>query len=190
MPSVEEGRTLIPHPATRADDKGAEDGAETQWIAMLPAKEAGVGRQLARDLYANGQWNVLSRLTAIVPHGASIGLDSKSFSFFFPRGQMYGAPQGFMRFVSGTRVQEYGDRKVNPRLLLESECEQPLRLSVLPRRSSLIVLAHSPLASLPSRSTLPRSRRRQLASLGRLDSSFHSRPHFAARRSPLPTSLD
>lgn len=36
-------------------------------------KDAALGRSLVRDLYCNGQWSVFSRLTAIVPHGGTIG---------------------------------------------------------------------------------------------------------------------
>jgi len=47
-------------------------------------------------------------------------LDNKHFSFFFPHGRG-SSIQGFLRLVSGARVPEFSDRKLNPRLLLESQ---------------------------------------------------------------------
>lgn len=49
-------------------------------------------------------------------------LDEKYFAYFFPHREASLA-QGFLRFIAGARVQEFSDRKINPRLLLESQCE-------------------------------------------------------------------
>lgn len=49
-------------------------------------------------------------------------IDNKYFSFFFPHGESSPA-QGLIRFICGARVSEFPDRKANPRLLLESQCE-------------------------------------------------------------------
>ncbi|BGP36950.1 hypothetical protein JCM10449v2_000854 [Rhodotorula kratochvilovae] len=98
-----------------------EEGEDTpDYVAVIASRDAGIGRALSRDMYCNGQWDVFSHLSAIVPHGGTIGLDDKYYSFFFPHGEATSA-QGFLRFVDGARVQEFVDRKVNPRLLLESQ---------------------------------------------------------------------
>ncbi|BGP13018.1 hypothetical protein JCM10213v2_000937 [Rhodosporidiobolus nylandii] len=104
-------------------ESGGGDEAEVEsarFVAAVSSRDAGVGRALVRDLYANGEWGIFSHLSAIVPHGGTIGLDDKYFSFFFPHGEASVA-QGFLRFVAGARVQEFPDRKANPRLLLESQ---------------------------------------------------------------------
>ncbi|GAA5964251.1 hypothetical protein JCM21900_001802 [Sporobolomyces salmonicolor] len=115
----------IPHPerhimlhsakASWEDEEGGD-----AYVAMVSSKDAAVGRALSRDLYCNGQWSVFTHLTAIVPHGGTLGLDDKYFSFFFPHGEASIA-QGFLRFGSGARIPEFPDRKANPRLLLESQ---------------------------------------------------------------------
>ncbi|GAA6010365.1 hypothetical protein JCM10207_005194 [Rhodosporidiobolus poonsookiae] len=106
-----------------------EEGGTSSFVAAVSSRDAGIGRALVRDLYANGEWKIFSHLSAIVPHGGTIGLDDKYFSFFFPHGEASVA-QGFLRFVSGARVQEFPDRKANPRLLLESQAMSlRLRLS-------------------------------------------------------------
>ncbi|GAA5853403.1 hypothetical protein JCM8547_002441 [Rhodosporidiobolus lusitaniae] len=99
-----------------------EDGEErtARFVAAISSRDAGVGRALVRDLYANGEWSIFGHLSAIVPHGGTIGLDDKYFSFFFPHGEGSVA-QGFLRFIAGARVQDFPDRKANPRLLLESQ---------------------------------------------------------------------
>ncbi|GAA5895494.1 hypothetical protein JCM5296_006781 [Sporobolomyces johnsonii] len=110
-------RHLMVHPA-KASWEDKEGGEE--YVAMVSSKDAAVGRALSRDLYCNGQWSVFTHLTAIVPHGGTLGLDDKYFSFFFPHGEASIA-QGFLRFGSGARIPEFPDRKANPRLLLESQ---------------------------------------------------------------------
>ncbi|GAA5919096.1 hypothetical protein JCM1841_005621 [Sporobolomyces salmonicolor] len=110
-------RHLMLHPAKASWE--VEEGGE-EYVAMVSSKDAAVGRALSRDLYCNGQWSVFTHLTAIVPHGGTLGLDDKYFSFFFPHGEASIA-RGFLRFGSGARIPEFPDRKANPRLLLESQ---------------------------------------------------------------------
>lgn len=47
-------------------------------------------------------------------------IDEKYFAYFFPHREASLA-QGFLRFVAGARTPEFSDRKINPRLLLESQ---------------------------------------------------------------------
>ncbi|BGP21911.1 xylulokinase [Rhodotorula toruloides] len=128
VPAAE--RAIACHPAkawwenplaegTKGQKEGEIDGTP-EFIAIISSRDAGVGRALSRDLYCNGQWDVFSHLSAIVPHGGTIGLDEKYYAFFFPHGEATSA-QGFIRFVAGAKVQEFTDRKINPRLLLESQ---------------------------------------------------------------------
>ncbi|GAA6040761.1 hypothetical protein JCM8097_003285 [Rhodosporidiobolus ruineniae] len=128
------------------EGEGEEQGGRTRFVASVSSRDAGIGRALVRDLYANGEWRIFSHLSAIVPHGGTIGLDDKHFSFFFPHGEASVA-QGFLRFVAGARVQEFPDRKANPRLLLESQfMSLRLRLSHIYRAltSSLSALDTPP----------------------------------------------
>ncbi|GAA5839611.1 hypothetical protein JCM11251_003558 [Rhodosporidiobolus azoricus] len=111
------------------EGEGAGGGADTsRFVASVSSRDNGVGRALVRDLYANSDWRIFGHLSAIVPHGGTIGLDDKYYSFFFPHGEASVA-QGLTRFVAGARVQEFPDRKANPRLLLESQF-MSIRLSV------------------------------------------------------------
>ncbi|GAA5911938.1 hypothetical protein JCM6882_004720 [Rhodosporidiobolus microsporus] len=115
--------------ADGSEGEDEEGGGETaRFVASVSSRDNGVGRALVRDLYANSDWKIFGHLSAIVPHGGTIGLDDKYFSFFFPHGEASVA-QGLTRFVAGARVQEFPDRKANPRLLLESQF-MSLRLSV------------------------------------------------------------
>ncbi|GAA5974008.1 hypothetical protein JCM11641_008210 [Rhodosporidiobolus odoratus] len=105
----------------RDHEEGESEEVESaKFVAAISSRDAGVGRALVRDLYANGEWKIFSHLSAIVPHGGTIGLDDKYFGFFFPHGEA-SAAQGFLRFVAGAKVQDFPDRKANPRLLLESQ---------------------------------------------------------------------
>lgn len=47
-------------------------------------------------------------------------LDDKQFSFFWPHGEI-GVWQGISRFETGQRIEEFQDRRSNPRLILESQ---------------------------------------------------------------------
>ncbi|GAA5979891.1 hypothetical protein JCM10908_001454 [Rhodotorula pacifica] len=83
-------------------------------------RDAGIGRALLRDLYCNGKWNTFEHLSGISPHGGTLGIDEKYFAYFFPHREASLA-QGFLRFVAGARTPEFSDRKINPRLLVESQ---------------------------------------------------------------------
>ncbi|GAA6000338.1 uncharacterized protein JCM10292_001465 [Rhodotorula paludigena] len=159
IPSPE--RAIVWHPAKAwwecledASAEGKEQASETEgetvqtpnFIAIVSSRDAGIGRALSRDLYCNGQWDVFSHLSAIVPHGGTLGLDEKFYSLFFPHGEATLA-QGFLRFVSGARVQEFSDRKINPRLLLESQF-MTLRLRLGRIYRSLLPLDDPSLARL------------------------------------------
>ncbi|KAK4702052.1 hypothetical protein P7C70_g4177, partial [Phenoliferia sp. Uapishka_3] len=120
---------MMPHPAL-------SPGPPPPYIAVISNKGAGDGRGLARDCYSNGSWPVFSRLVDIVEPGGSIGyvlkanplqirfksdplqpgrLDNKSFTFFLPdRGVL-------LRTISGVPVPDFADRKIHPRLILESQ---------------------------------------------------------------------
>ncbi|BGP29117.1 hypothetical protein JCM10296v2_000855 [Rhodotorula toruloides] len=124
-------RSVVCHPAkawwesplaggAKPEEGGGEVDGTPEFVAVISSRDAGVGRALSRDLYCNGQWDVFSHLSAIVPHGGTIGLDEKYYALFFPHGEATSA-QGFIRFVAGAKVHEFTDRKINPRLLLESQ---------------------------------------------------------------------
>ncbi|GAA6059595.1 hypothetical protein JCM10212_005094 [Sporobolomyces blumeae] len=135
-------RSIFVHPA-KADDATQDESPETPpFVVAVESKHAGLGRTLARDLYCNGAWDVFTRLTAIVPFGASLGLDNKRYSFFFPHGEASIA-QGLLRFVEGVRVAEFPDRKANPRLLLESQF-MSLRLRLSRAYAALALVKNSP----------------------------------------------
>ncbi|GAA5922173.1 xylulokinase [Sporobolomyces koalae] len=115
----------IPHPnrqlfSNPAQSTGNAQEKEARYVVMLTSQSAGLARALARDLYCNGSWDVFSRLSAMVPHGGTLGLDNKYFTLFFPHGDASFA-RGFLRFVDGGRVADFPDRKCNPRLILESQ---------------------------------------------------------------------
>ena len=48
-------------------------GEECEYVAMMSSKDAGLGRSLVKDMYCNGSWDVFGRLSAIVPHGGTLG---------------------------------------------------------------------------------------------------------------------
>ncbi|KPV78672.1 uncharacterized protein RHOBADRAFT_51111 [Rhodotorula graminis WP1] len=123
------------------DEEGTPD-----FVAFISSRDAGIGRALARDMYCNGQWPVFAHLSAIVPHGGTIGLDDKHFSFFFPHGEATSA-QGLVRFAHGARVTEFVDRKINPRLLVESQV-MSLRIRLAHLYRSLLADDDPSLASL------------------------------------------
>ncbi|GAA5896228.1 xylulokinase [Sporobolomyces salmoneus] len=111
-------RSFFLHPARNIN--GREEGGDSEFVAMIKSKDAGLARSLSKDLYANGSWDVFTKLVAIVPHGGTLGLDGKQFVYFFPHGQG-SFVQGFVRFVDGVKVPEVPDRKSNPRLLVENQ---------------------------------------------------------------------
>ena len=45
--------------------------------------DAGIGRALSRDMYANGEWDVFAHLSAIVPHGGTIGYVARVSCLFY-----------------------------------------------------------------------------------------------------------
>ena len=53
-------------------------GEEREYVAMMSSKGAGLGRSLVKDMYCNGSWDVFGRLSAIVPHGGTLGCVSLS----------------------------------------------------------------------------------------------------------------
>ncbi|GAA6056256.1 hypothetical protein JCM3770_007279 [Rhodotorula araucariae] len=130
----------------REGEERGEAGETASYIAVISSRDAGLGRALSRDMYCNGQWDVFAHLSAIVPHGGTIGLDDKYYSFFFPHGEATSA-QGFIRFVDGARVQEFVDRKINPRLLLESQA-MSLRLRLGHMYRALLPASDPSLAKL------------------------------------------
>lgn len=58
-----------------ADVQGASVTRLT--ASQIRSRGAGTGRALIRDLYANGEWKIFSHLSAIVPHGGTIGCVSR-----------------------------------------------------------------------------------------------------------------
>ncbi|KAK4054726.1 hypothetical protein OIV83_000650 [Microbotryomycetes sp. JL201] len=97
-------------------------------FVLISNKSAAVARSLVRDLNCNGSWSVFARLTALVPQGGSIGLDNKYFSAFLTLINNEHGQYGFQRFVSGSRVQDFSDRKTLPeprgRLILQGGAAQ------------------------------------------------------------------
>ncbi|KAH8927711.1 actin-like ATPase domain-containing protein [Atractiella rhizophila] len=113
---------VFPHPAEREDGK---------WIAAIPYKDASMARSFVRDIYCNHSWDVFNTFVNQIAPGGSIGLDDKLFSFFYPHGES-GVWQGISRFERGQRVTDYGDRRANPRAILESQfLSMRIRLSAL-----------------------------------------------------------
>ncbi|GAA5880700.1 hypothetical protein JCM3774_002799 [Rhodotorula dairenensis] len=102
------------------DDDDEQSEEDSAFFAIVQNRDAGIGRALVRDLYCNGKWDVFAHFSAISPHGGTNGIDEKYFAYFFPHREASLA-QGFLRFVAGARAPEFSDRKVNPRLLLESQ---------------------------------------------------------------------
>ncbi|GAA5875776.1 hypothetical protein JCM16303_003992 [Sporobolomyces ruberrimus] len=136
---------FVPHPERHifinpaySNEEEEEGEGENEFVAMITSKDAGLARALAKDLYCNGSWDVFTRLTAIVPHGGTLGLDGKQFSLFFPHGEATFF-QEFLRFVHGSKVSELPDRKSNPRLIIESQFLS-LRIRLSHLYSSLVSL--------------------------------------------------
>ncbi|KAM0793023.1 hypothetical protein ACM66B_000514 [Microbotryomycetes sp. NB124-2] len=121
---------------------------QNQRIVVISNKNASVARSLVRDVNCNGSWPVFARLAALVPHGGTVGLDNKYFSIFLPSNENEQEVEGFQRFVSGSRVQDFSDRKVNPRLLIESQL-----MSLSSKLSSFKELERSQETLAPSNST-------------------------------------
>ncbi|GAA5842289.1 hypothetical protein JCM9279_005334 [Rhodotorula babjevae] len=126
--------------------EGEEDERTPDYVAFISSRDAGIGRALARDMYCNGQWPVFAHLSAIVPHGGTIGLDDKQYAFFCPHGAATSA-QGLVRFAHGARVAEFVDRKINPRLLIESQA-MSLRIRLAHVYRTLLAADDPSLASL------------------------------------------
>ncbi|SCZ90920.1 BZ3500_MvSof-1268-A1-R1_Chr1-3g02383 [Microbotryum saponariae] len=98
-----------------------DSGSSSTYLAEIVGRNSALGRSLARDLYCNGDWNTFARLVALSPHGGSIGLDDKKFMFWFSEGDVGSSSDRLVRCANGVRVAEFEDRKLNPRLLLESQ---------------------------------------------------------------------
>jgi hypothetical protein len=119
-------------------------------MRFLRYKDADLARHFLRDSYCNGSWHTFDTLVTLISEGGTIGcvqmtefksgvpfslltgstcsLDDKLFTFFWPHGEL-GSWQGISRFEAGQRIKEFKDQRVNPRSLLESQCESlPSRL--------------------------------------------------------------
>jgi hypothetical protein len=100
------------------------------------SRGAGTGRALIRDLYANGEWKIFGHLSAIVPHGGTIGC----------------VPSPILRepYLKGA------EKASETRVTLTSSPPSPL--SKQPRRQVLLLLL--PTRRSVSRARLPPLRRR------------------------------
>lgn len=129
----------VKHPARRGGEGGSERG-----FVVMEYRDAAVARESVRDTYCSGSWHIFDTLVSLICEGGKIGslplfilsfgpgadgcgrnrLDDKLFAFFWPHGET-GVWQGISRFDAGQRVDEFQDRRVNPRAIVESQCPCP-----------------------------------------------------------------